>query len=98
MPSHDITETADLQGKQRIQQKLFPNGLPLTKQGFGTPPNPSIYSELAGFARCHEDLNSQELALVAPQGFEPRLDESESSVLPLNERATQVRKSFRLVM
>ena len=28
--------------------------------------------------------------LVAPQGFEPRLDESESSVLPLNERATQI--------
>jgi hypothetical protein len=28
-------------------------------------------------------------SLVAPQGFEPRLDESESSVLPLNERATE---------
>ena len=28
--------------------------------------------------------------LVAPQGFEPRLNDSESSVLPLNEGATQV--------
>ncbi len=28
--------------------------------------------------------------LVAPQGFEPRLSESESLVLPLNERAAQV--------
>jgi cytochrome c oxidase assembly protein subunit 15 len=28
--------------------------------------------------------------MVAPQGFEPRLDESESSVLPLNEGATGV--------
>jgi hypothetical protein len=28
--------------------------------------------------------------LVAPQGFEPRLIESESTVLPLNEGATQV--------
>lgn len=27
------------------------------------------------------------MVLVAPQGFEPRLDESESSVLPLNEGA-----------
>jgi hypothetical protein len=27
--------------------------------------------------------------LVAPQGFEPRLNESESSVLPLNEGATR---------
>jgi hypothetical protein len=32
----------------------------------------------------------QHRRLVAPQGFEPRLDESESSVLPLNERATQI--------
>ena len=30
------------------------------------------------------------MPLVAPQGFEPRLDESESSVLPLNEGAKQV--------
>ena len=28
--------------------------------------------------------------LVAPQGFEPRSSESESLVLPLNERAIQV--------
>ena len=27
--------------------------------------------------------------MVAPQGFEPRLNDSESSVLPLNEGATQ---------
>jgi hypothetical protein len=30
------------------------------------------------------------MLLVAPQGFEPRSSESESLVLPLNERAKQV--------
>ncbi len=30
------------------------------------------------------------MVLVAPQGFEPRSSESESLVLPLNERAIQV--------
>ena len=79
-------ETADLQGKQRIQQKLFPSGLPLTERGFGTPPSPSFYSRLA-------KSNYQELDLVAPQGFEPRLSESESLVLPLNERAIRMQEN-----
>jgi hypothetical protein len=67
----------------RLQRRVFPKGLIFDKTGFGTPVTHSIYMLLA------DDLLSEE-ALVAPQGFEPRLDESESSVLPLNERATQI--------
>jgi hypothetical protein len=33
-------------------------------------------------------INYKRDKLVAPQGFEPRYAESESAVLPLNERAT----------
>ena len=35
----------------------------------------------------------ESVVLVAPQGFEPRLNDSESSVLPLNEGATRLRAS-----
>src|ERR1700722_3131409 len=34
-------------------------------------------------------LKARVKIMVAPQGFEPRLNESESSVLPLNEGATR---------
>jgi hypothetical protein len=51
------------------------------KTPFGTPLTSSLYSMLAG------DFEGEK-GLVAPQGFEPRLSESESLVLPLNEGAT----------
>ena len=44
------------------------------------PPTPRLSSATAPL---------QPHPLVAPQGFEPRLSESESLVLPLNERAVQ---------
>ena len=83
--SSQIWETADLQGKQRLQRSIFPKGLAYLPDGsespFGTPLTSSLYSLLAG------DFDDEK-GLVAPQGFEPRLSESESLVLPLNEGAT----------
>jgi site-specific DNA recombinase len=79
-----VWQTSDLQGKKRIQRRMFPEGLPYGGRGvdgFGTPVTHSIYTLLAG------DLVDEE-TLVAPQGFEPRSSESESLVLPLNEGAT----------
>ena len=32
-----VWETSDLRGKQSIQRRIFPNGLPWTEKGFGTP-------------------------------------------------------------
>jgi hypothetical protein len=75
-----IWQTSDLQVKQRIQRRVFPKGLAWQGSGFGTPPTLSIYTLLA-------DDSADDTELVAPQGFEPRLSESESLVLPLNEGA-----------
>ena len=51
------------------------------KSTFGIPVTHSIYMLVVS--------DSVDAAvLVAPQGFEPRLAESESAVLPLNEGAT----------
>jgi site-specific DNA recombinase len=74
-------QTSDLRGKQRIQRRIFPEGLIFEKTGFGTPVTHSIYTLLG-------DDSVSEHVLVAPQGFEPRSSESESLVLPLNEGAT----------
>ena len=41
-------------------------------------------------AKKNAPLGRVYMILVAPQGFEPRSSESESLVLPLNERAIQV--------
>jgi site-specific DNA recombinase len=41
-----IWQTSDLQGKKRIQGRIFPNGLSYSKNGFGTPVTHSIYSLL----------------------------------------------------
>jgi site-specific DNA recombinase len=76
-------QSSGLQGKQQLQRRVFPEGLIFDGRGFGTPVTHSIYTLLGD-----DSLNEE--FLVAPQGFEPRLDESESSVLPLNERATQI--------
>jgi site-specific DNA recombinase len=75
-----IWQTSDLQGKQKLQRRLFPKGLTFEKTGFGTPVTHSIYTLLVS-----DSVDAAEL--VAPQGFEPRSSESESLVLPLNEGA-----------
>ena len=74
-------QMADLRGKQSIQRRVFPEGVKWEKSGFGTPVTHSLYSLLA-----NDSMSESEM--VAPQGFEPRLIESESTVLPLNEGAT----------
>jgi hypothetical protein len=53
--------------------------------------NPSP-SKLWRKGKTHRDGDAFEVqrALVAPQGFEPRLIGSEPTVLPLNERAKRV--------
>jgi site-specific DNA recombinase len=72
-----VWQTSDLQGKKRIQRRMFPEGLQYGESGFGTPVTHSIYTLLA--------MDSgDESRLVAPQGFEPRLIGSEPTVLPLN--------------
>lgn len=76
-----IWQTAPLLEKQRLQRRIFPQGVLAEKTGIGTPVTHSIYTLLA-------DDSVEESVLVAPQGFEPRLAESESAVLPLNEGAT----------
>ena len=59
-------ENADLQEKQRLKRKLFPNGIPMSKEGFGAPLKPSIYMGLA--------TNFKEgIDLASPTGFEPVL-------------------------
>ena len=75
-----LWQTSDLQGKQRIQRRVFPKGLVWERSGFGTPLTHLIFTLLAS--------NSlSDVVLVAPQGFEPRLIGSEPTVLPLNEGA-----------
>jgi site-specific DNA recombinase len=73
-------QTSDLQGKKKIQRRMFPDGLVYdakNPKGFGTPATHSIYTLLA-MESVDESL------MVAPQGFEPRLIGSEPTVLPLN--------------
>jgi hypothetical protein len=59
-----IWQTSDLQGKQKLQRRLFPNGLVFEKSGFGTPITHSIYTLLASDS-------VDEMVLVGPEGFEP---------------------------
>ena len=55
-------QTSDLRGKQRIQRRMFPEGLIFEKTGFGTPVTHSIYTLLGDDSVSEHDL-------VAPQGF-----------------------------
>jgi len=57
-----IWQTSDLQGKQRIQRRIFPMGVAFDKTGFGTPVTHSIYTLLG-------DESVSDSVLVAPQGF-----------------------------
>jgi site-specific DNA recombinase len=76
-----VWQTSDLQGKKRIQRRIFPNGVILGIDGRWNTVTHTLYTLLA-------DDTLQNEVLVAPQGFEPRSSESESLVLPLNEGAT----------
>jgi Reverse transcriptase (RNA-dependent DNA polymerase) len=55
-------QTSDLQGKKRVQRRMFPEGLVYGETGFGTPVTHSIYTLLASDSM-------DESRLVAPQGF-----------------------------
>jgi hypothetical protein len=61
-----VWQTSDLQGKRRIQRRMFPEGLSYGETGFGTPVTHSIYTLLASDSMDEE-------VLVAPQGFSPTL-------------------------
>jgi site-specific DNA recombinase len=58
-----VYETCDLQGKQRLSSKLFPKGLPVTKNGFWNVQTHSIYMLLA-------DDSVDESEVVRPRRFE----------------------------
>ena len=58
-----VWESSDLQGKQRIQRRIFPKGLVMLKTGFGTPETHSIYMLLG-------DDSVSETEMVRPRRFE----------------------------
>lgn len=58
-----IWQTSDLQGKQKLQRRLFPNGLIFEKSSFGTPVTHSIYTLLVSDS-------VDEAVLVAPRDSE----------------------------
>jgi hypothetical protein len=57
---------ASFENKQRIQRSLFADGLPVSKEGFGTPEPISLFRQLQA---SRED----ETNLASPGGFEPPL-------------------------
>jgi site-specific DNA recombinase len=57
---------ADLDRKQRIQSVLFPQGVTLSKEGFGTPQPHSFFNNLG-------DAEMTKSSLASPEGFEPSL-------------------------
>ena len=61
-----IWATATWQDKQRIQRAVFPNGLPVTKEGVGTPEETFLFRQLS-----HGTWD--ESSLASPGGFEPPL-------------------------
>jgi hypothetical protein len=62
-----IWESCDLQGKQRLQGRIFPKGLVIDKTGFGTPITHSIFVLLAELLR---DDSTSEAEMVRPRRFE----------------------------
>jgi site-specific DNA recombinase len=58
-----VWETCDLQGKQKLQSRIFPEGLVMGKTGFGTPVTHSIYMLLG-------DDSASEEEMVRPRRFE----------------------------
>ena len=61
-----VWASASLENKIRIQKALFPGGLIVSPEGFGTPEETSV------FLRLREQL-TDELNLASPGGFEPPL-------------------------
>jgi hypothetical protein len=60
-----LWEHTGLDGKQRLQKVLFPNGLKFGKAGFGTAETAIIYTLLSSSTASNETL-------VAPRGIETR--------------------------
>ena len=58
-----VWESSDLQGKQRLQGRIFPKGLAMGKTGFGTPVTHSIYMLLG-------DDSVTDTEVVRPRRFE----------------------------
>ncbi len=58
--------SADIDGKQRFQTILYPDGLSLGADGFGTAPTPIVFSHL-------KTVTDRKSSLASPAGFEPAL-------------------------
>jgi site-specific DNA recombinase len=57
---------ASFENKLRIQRSLFANGLPVSKEGFGTPEPISLFRQL-------QATGEDETSMASPGGFEPPL-------------------------
>lgn len=58
-----VWESCDLQGKKRLQHRVFPKGIPIDKTGVGTPVTHSIHMLLG-------DDSIDESEMVHPRRFE----------------------------
>ncbi len=61
-----VWASASFDSKQRIQRSVFPGGLTVSKEGFGTPEIASLFMEL-------EKKTSELYSMASPGGFEPPL-------------------------
>lgn len=63
---HQLWRESSLGQKQRLQRVFFPDGMPYTKDGFGTAPSNSFFSLLGA-------VSEPKATLASPAGFEPAL-------------------------
>jgi hypothetical protein len=61
-----IWNSASLSNKLRIQSAFFPDGLTVSKEGFGTPLEPLFFKQF-------QEIPIEESSLASPGGFEPPL-------------------------
>ena len=61
-----IWNSASLPNQRRIQEAFFPEGLTVTKEGFGTPLRPLFFKQF-------HLIPVEETSLASPRGFEPLL-------------------------
>ena len=61
-----IWSSASADNKRRLQSALFPDGLTLTKEGFGTTP-------VSIFFKGFQPIQVEESGMASPAGFEPAL-------------------------
>jgi hypothetical protein len=61
-----IWNSASLPNQLRIQQALFPQGLTVIKEGFGTPLHPLFFKQF-------QLIPAEKTSLASPGGFEPPL-------------------------